>query len=113
VNSTLGFLRAPVSVVVKQNVGGSAAIRWTLTRPARVRVAVETAGGVVLRQIANRRFASGAKSLVWNGKMTNGKVAPGGTFVVRVRATNELGTVTLQRDLRVRRLAAKPKTPAK
>ena len=29
--------------------------------------------------------------------MTNGKVAPGGAFVVSVRATNELGTVALQR----------------
>jgi exopolysaccharide biosynthesis protein len=108
VNSTLGFLRAPARIVVKPNVGGSAAIRWAQARPARVRVAIETADGVLVRAVANRRFSSGNRTVTWNGKMRNGKVAPGGAYVVSVQATNELGVVELQRPLRVRFLAPKP-----
>ena len=88
--------------------GGTGTIRWTQARPARVRVAVETLDGVLVRIVANRRFTSGAKSVTWNGKMTNGKVAPGGTYVVSVQATNELGVVGLERSWRVRKLAAAP-----
>ena len=58
--------------------------------------------------MANRRFAAGAKSVIWNGKMTNGKVVAGGSYLVRVQATNELGLTSLERALRVRRLAAQP-----
>jgi hypothetical protein len=108
VNSTLGFLKAPARIVVRPNVGGTGTIRWTQARPARVRVAVETVDGVLVRVVANRRFSPGAKSVVWNGKMGNGKVAPGGSYVVRVQATNELGVVSLERAWRVRKLAAKP-----
>ena len=107
VNSTLGFLKAPARVVVRRNVGGSGTIRWTQARAGRVRVTVETVDRVVVRTVANRRFPAGAKSVIWDGKMTNRKVVPGGSYVVRVQATNELGTVALERALRVRRLAAK------
>ena len=43
VNSTLGFLKIePTRLVLPKNGGRTAAIRWTQTRAARVRVAVET-----------------------------------------------------------------------
>jgi exopolysaccharide biosynthesis protein len=114
VNSTLGFLRAPARVVLKPNVGGAAVIRWTQSRPARVRVTLETVDGVLLRAVANRRFSSGNKTVTWNGKMRNGKVAPSGSYLVRVQATNDLGVVALERSLRARFLAPKPKPkPAK
>jgi hypothetical protein len=108
VNSTLGFLKAPARIVVRPNIGGTGTIRWAQARPARVRIAVETVDGVLVRVVANRRFSSGSKSVTWNGKMGNGKVVPGGSYVVRVQATNELGVVSLERAWRVRKLAAKP-----
>jgi exopolysaccharide biosynthesis protein len=105
VNSTLGFLRVDPARVVLRRAGGNAEISWTQTRAARVRVAVETAEGVVIRALGSRRLEAGEQTVVWNGRLANGTLAPGGKFVVVVTATNELGTVTLGQPLTVRRAA--------
>ena len=75
---------------------------------ARARVTVETPDGIVIRTAAARRFEPGTPAVVWNGRLANGKLAPGGRYVVRVTATNEVGTVDLTGLLTVRR-TAKPK----
>ncbi len=105
VNSTLGFLRVEPTTVVVRRTGGTASVRWTQTRAARVRVTVETAEGVVLRTVAARRLEAGEQTVAWNGKLTSGKPAAGGRYVVVLTATNELGTVVLERTLTVRRAA--------
>jgi Phosphodiester glycosidase/FlgD Ig-like domain len=105
VNSTLGFLRvAPVRLLLPPR-GASATIGWTQTRSARVRVTVETPEGILIRSVAARRFEPGTPTAVWNGRLANGKLAPGGRYVVRVTATNEVGTVDLSGPLIVRRTA--------
>jgi hypothetical protein len=43
--------------------------------------------------------------VVWNGRQGSGKLAAGGRYVVGVTATNELGTVTLELPLTVKRIA--------
>jgi exopolysaccharide biosynthesis protein len=106
VNSTLGFLRvAPVRLVLRR-AGGNATVRWTQTRAARVKVTVETIDGVLIRVPATKRLEAGEQAVVWNGRQASGKLAAGGRYVVTVGATNELGTVTLEQELRVRRTAA-------
>jgi hypothetical protein len=108
VNSTLGFLRiAPARLVLPPR-GASATIGWTQSRPARVRITVETPAGIVVRTVAARRFEPGTPAVAWNGRLPSGKLAPGGRYVVRVTATNEVGTVDLSAPLTVRR-TAKPK----
>jgi hypothetical protein len=108
VNSTLGFLRLQPARAVLRRGGGRVAIRWTLARSATVRVTVETPEGVVVRTVTAGRFEPGVATARWNGRLSNGKLAPGGAYVVRVSATNRLGTVELDARLTVRR-AASPK----
>jgi hypothetical protein len=103
VNSTLGFLRVAPARLVLPPKGASATIGWTQPRAARVRVTVETAEGVVLRAVAAGRVEAGTPTVTWNGRLASGKLAPGGRYVVRVTATNELGTAGLERPLTVRR----------
>jgi hypothetical protein len=108
VNTTLGFLRVEPGRLVLPPAGASATIGWTQTRAARIRVTVETLEGVLLRTVANGRIEPGTPAVTWNGRLTSGKLAPGGRCLVRVTATNELGTTTLERPLTVRR-TSKPK----
>jgi hypothetical protein len=108
VNSTLGFLRIAPGRLVLPPAGASATIGWTQTRSARVRVTVETPEGIVIRSVAARRFEPGTPAVTWTGRLANGKLAPGGRYVVRVTATNEVGTVDLAGLLTVRR-TARPK----
>jgi Phosphodiester glycosidase/FlgD Ig-like domain len=106
VNSTLGFLTAPARIVLRPR-GASVSIRWKQTRPARVRVSVETIDGVLIRVPALRRMEGGDQAVTWNGRQASGKLAAGGRYVVVVEATNEHGTVTLERELTVRRVGSK------
>ena len=62
----------------------------------------------MLRTVAARRFEPGTQGVAWNGRLASGKLAAGGRYVVRVTATNEIGTVDLSGPLTVRR-TAKPK----
>lgn len=102
VNSTLGFVRVEPTLLVLRRGGGSAAVRWTQTRGARVKVTVETIDGVLIRVPALRRFESGEQSVIWNGRQASGKLAAAGRYVVRIEASNELGSVALEHELRVR-----------
>ncbi len=105
VNSTLGFLRLdPVRLVLPPG-GRSAAIRWTQARAARVKVTLETVDGILLRTLAQRRLEPGDQSVIWDGRLRDGKLAASGRYGVRVEASNELGAVALEQQLTVRRLA--------
>jgi len=102
VNSTLGFVRVEPALLVLRRGGGSATVRWTQARAARVKVTVETIDGVLIRVPALRRFEAGEQSVIWNGRQASGKLAAAGRYVVRVEAANELGTVALEHELTVR-----------
>ena len=67
---------------------------------------VETPEGIVVRTVVNQRFEPDEQSIAWNGRAGNGKLVSGGRYVVRVSAMNELGTVSLEQPLTVRRVAA-------
>ena len=66
----------------------------TLTRPARLTATVETTSGVQVATIAIRRLPAGRFVASWSGTTRGGKfLVYGGIYVVRFRATNELGAV--------------------
>jgi hypothetical protein len=98
VNSTLGFTRLSrrnlvVRVRGKQTINAGV----TLTRPARVLATVETVSGVQVAAIALRRAEAGRFVATWRGTTRGGRsFAYGGSYVVRFRATNGLGTVELR-----------------
>ena len=104
VNSTLAALTvAPARVIVRPT-GGTAAIRWTQARTARMKVTIETPEGVVVRTVFNGQLQAGAQSLTWDGRAGNRKHVAGGAYVAKVTATNELGSVSLAQPLTVRRV---------
>ena len=95
VNNTLGFARLSRRTLVVR-VRGKQTIRAgvTLTRAARVTATVETKTGVQVATIAVRRLPAGRYSASWRGTTRGGKfLVYGGMYVVRFRATNELGAV--------------------
>ena len=103
VNSTIGFLRvSPSRLVLRRTTTANAPIRWMQTRPARVKVTVETPEGVVLRTVSSAHLQPGEQSATWNGRRKNGMLVGSGRYLVRVTATNELGSVSLARSLVVR-----------
>ncbi len=104
VNSTLGFLRVtPLRIVVRKT-GGSASIRWTQTRAARVRVTIETPEGVVVRTVTNAALQAGEQTATWDGLGGNRKPVAGAPYRVVVAAANELGAVSLEQPIAVRRV---------
>jgi hypothetical protein len=113
VNNTLADVRlTPSRLVVRA--GGSKRLRAgvTLSRAAAVTVTVETRAGVPVATLLRRRVEPGRLLFSWNGRTAGGrKLAYGGSYLVRVRAKNEIGTVDLTRNFAV--LRAAPLKPVK
>jgi hypothetical protein len=109
VNSTLGFLRVQPSILRLPPTGGTATVEWAQARPARVRLTVETQDGAVVRTVPLGRREPGRHGAVWNGRLGSGKLAPTGRYVLRVTASNDIGSVVLDRALVVRRVATPKK----
>jgi hypothetical protein len=105
VNTTLASLRVAPARVVVRNSGGRAEVRWMLARAARVRVTVETPEGFVVRTVASRPLQAGEQTVTWDGRAGTRRPVGGGPYVVRVSATNELGTVALTQLVTVRRVS--------
>ena len=102
VNRTLGHLRLSrerLRVVPRRN--GRVFISAVLTRRAKVGVVVLTRGGQVRRVVFQGDRGRGKHVWSWNGRRAAGVAVPSGTYVIRVRATNSLGTVTLRDTIRV------------
>ena len=104
-NRTLGHLRLSKETVrVRRGRGGRLAVDVSLTRDARL-VATVRRGGRVVRTLARGEAAPGAKRWVWNGRNAAGRVVRSGRYLVHVRASNGLGTVSLQDGVRVVRVS--------
>jgi len=106
VNSTLGFLRASPERLLLPPTGARATFRWEQARTATVKVFVETPEGVLVRTVSASRLEPGAQTVIWNGRAGNEKLVGSGRYVVRVTATNDLGSVSLTKQFTVRRTAA-------
>ena len=115
VNSTLGFTKlSRRGIVVRVRGHQTIQAGVTLAHAARVLATVETAsGGVKVATIADRRVPAGRFRISWNGTTRGGRAfVYGGLYVVRFRATNELGSVELTTTpFRVTRAAPLPKKP--
>jgi Phosphodiester glycosidase/FlgD Ig-like domain len=106
VNRTLGHLllsRERLPVVPRRTV--RVFISAVLKRQARVGVVVLTRSGKVRRILYQGARGRGKHLWSWDGRGAAGALVPGGTYVIRVRATNSFGTVTLTDTIRVIRVA--------
>jgi hypothetical protein len=104
VNTTVGFLTARPAKLFLPPAGRELRIGWKQTKAARVVVTVETSAGVVVRTLATRTYAPGAHAVTWNGLDRTRKAVKGGRYVMRVVARNALGTLDLNRPVRVQRI---------
>jgi flagellar hook assembly protein FlgD len=103
-NNTLGFLSVQGRAVVSRRRGARIAIRYKLTRSARVTVAITSKTGQLVRVVrSNAQTQAGDAVTLWNGRQANGKVVFSNTYVAKVTATNAAGTVELARSFGVRR----------
>jgi phosphodiester glycosidase len=83
--------------------------RFTLSRPARVTVSVQDAGGrTVRRLLVERSLRLGPNLVVWDRTLRGRPVA--GAYTIVVEARTFLGTTGLASDIR---LAAPPRPPAR
>jgi hypothetical protein len=74
---------------------GRLTVRFTLSRPARVRLRIETRTGVTMRDLPPAGLPAGAQGLVWDGRLPQGTRAYGGTYVAHVSVTSTVGTSDL------------------
>ncbi|MDQ3066617.1 MAG: phosphodiester glycosidase family protein [Actinomycetota bacterium] len=97
INNTLGFAKlSRRSLVVRVRGTQTITAGVDLTRAARVTATVETASGVQVAALAARRALAGRFTATWKGTTRDGRsFVYGGLYVVRFRASNELGAVDL------------------
>ncbi|HEX4527220.1 MAG TPA: phosphodiester glycosidase family protein [Gaiellaceae bacterium] len=82
---------------------GTAAIRFTLSRPASVRLRIETTNGVLVREVPPVSLPAGAQAVVWDGRLPHGTRAYGGRYVAHVFVTSSVGTSDLSLPFSFRR----------
>ena len=82
---------------------GTASIRFTLSRPARVVLRIETTSGVLVRTLPAAGLPAGAQALVWDGRLPEGAKAYSGVYVAHVFATTATGTSDLAGQFSFRR----------
>ena len=101
-DKTLGFLQAPTTVAVRR-AGSSLRGSFVLAHPAQVRATIERPEGAVVRRLFARRLDAGTVPVGWNGRDDRGVRVFAGRYVLRVTATNEVGTMSLAKSFRARR----------
>lgn len=82
---------------------GTAAFRFTLARPASVRLRIETPNGVLVREVPPVSLPSGTQSVVWDGRLPHGTRAYGGSYVAHLFVTSSVGTSDLLAPFSFRR----------
>ena len=91
------------ALVVPKLARGNLTVRFTLSRDAKVRLRIETQGGVTMRDLAPASLTRGPQQLVWDGGLPQGTRAYGGAYVARLFVTSEVGTSELSTPFTFRR----------
>jgi Phosphodiester glycosidase/FlgD Ig-like domain len=101
-NNTLGFLSvSKTRMAVNPKTGGRVLLSVRLAHDAKLRFAVRNGRGRDARVLFAGQLGPGTYGLAWNGRNDEGRVVAPGTYTVYARAGNDLGTITLERKLRV------------
>jgi flagellar hook assembly protein FlgD len=102
-NRTLGGLSLRPSLFrVRRNASGTLTASFTLARAARVTARVETRAGAVVTVASRKKLTPGQQTVRWNGRVGKRPIRAG-SYVLRVIATNDVGSMDLTRPFRVRR----------
>ncbi len=82
---------------------GTAAIRFTLSRSAKVKLQIETPAGILVDTLPQATLPAGAQSLTWDGALNTGTKAYAGSYVAHVFVTSTVGTSDLSVPFRYAR----------
>lgn len=74
--------------------GGGVQVTVSLSAPAKVGVTVRNLAGRPVAVLAERSLAAGLNTLLWNGRGSNGCVAPPGSYLLTVEAHDADGSQT-------------------
>jgi hypothetical protein len=88
---TLSNLRVPRTAKQKPGL----AVKFTLSRPARVVLRVETKLGTIVKTLPAAQLPAGEGGMRWDGRITGKTRAFPGSYVARVVATSEVGKMDL------------------
>jgi large repetitive protein len=78
-------------------------VGFTLTRPARVTLRIETSGGVLLRSLPGVALEPGPGSVVWDGRLPRGSLAFAGSYVAHLLVASDVGSSERSLSFRYRR----------
>ena len=82
---------------------GRVPVSFTLARPAAVRLVIETAAGVIVRDLGTSSLPGGRQTVVWDGRLPHGSPAYAGRYLAHVYATTAAGTSDLTTPFAFRR----------
>jgi hypothetical protein len=102
VNSTLGFFRVSKRSFRPRR-GRTVDVSFTLANPAKVNAVVLNRRGRVVRRLFGKRAEPGEMALTWDGRNNRRRILAPGAYTVRVKASNDLGIVSDERPVAVRR----------
>jgi len=91
------------AVAVPRTAHGSLTVRFTLSRPAKVTLQIETGAGVPVAGLAPVLLPAGAQTLVWSGSLSSHTRAFAGAYVAHLLATSAVGTSDLAEPFVYRR----------
>jgi hypothetical protein len=74
---------------------GTATVRFTVTRAAKVRLRIETTAGIVVKALPVASLPVGVQRLAWDGLVPQGTRAYGGSFVAHLFVTSAVGASEL------------------
>jgi Phosphodiester glycosidase/FlgD Ig-like domain len=84
---------------------GQLTVRFTLARPAKVRLRIETRTGITMRDLPPANLPAGPQQVVWDGRLPQGTRAYGGTYIAHVFVSSAVGTSDLSVPFAFRRSA--------
>ncbi|PPG53169.1 hypothetical protein C5C24_02930 [Rathayibacter sp. AY2B3] len=100
-HATAALGRTPTFVVSAPGItrpGGTTTLDWMTGDGATTSVAVLTASGGVAKQLTSSiRHLAGRQTLAWDGRLTNGAVAPAGSYSMRITTTTLDGRTGVQK----------------
>ena len=90
-NLTLSGLKVPTIDPLSAGVP----VGFTLAQSAKVTLQIEKLGGAIVRTLPSQTLSAGAQTLTWDATLDGQTKAYTGTYVMRVTATNAVGTMSL------------------
>jgi hypothetical protein len=96
-DATLRALTAP------KTARGSVRVGFTLTRPAKVTLLIETTNGTVLRALPAATLQTGAQSIRWDGRLPAGSPAFAGAYSAHLLVESDVGASERSVSFRFRR----------